>query len=95
MKRWSRAIFSIFRRDLCSEGYRWKNSLNYSVGYRAPNVARAFSGFAASATSARTGQPARADPDVPTCDHPADILSTELDRLREMMLGLINQIGAL
>ncbi|MBX4308671.1 hypothetical protein K4G96_23995, partial [Mycobacterium tuberculosis] len=32
-----------------------------------------------------------ADPDVPSRDHPADILPTELDRLREMMLGLINQ----
>ena len=73
------------------EGYSLENSLNYSVGYRAPNARELFSGFADYVLQRELGSQRYADPDVPSRDHPADILPTELDRLREMMLGLINQ----
>ena len=72
-------------------GYSLENSLNYSVGYRAPNARELFSGFADYVLQRELGSQRYADPDVPSRDHPADILPTELDRLREMMLGLINQ----
>ncbi len=45
MKRWNPAIFSTFRRDSHMKAILWKNSLNYSVGYRAPNARELFSGF--------------------------------------------------
>ncbi len=35
------------------------------------------------------------DPDVPPRAHPADVLPQEMDKLREMMLELINQAGTL
>ena len=73
------------------EGYSLENSLNYSVGYRAPNARELFSGFADYVLQRELGSQRYADPDVPSRDHPADILPVELDRLREMMLGLINQ----
>ena len=73
------------------EGYSLENSLNYSVGYRAPNARELFSGFADYVLQRELGSQRYADPDVPSRDHPADILPAELDRLREMMLGLINQ----
>jgi 50S ribosomal protein L16 3-hydroxylase len=73
------------------EGYSLENSLNYSVGYRAPNARELFSGFADYILQRELGSQRYADPDVPSRDHPADILPAELDRLRDMMLGLINQ----
>ena len=72
------------------EGYPLENSLNYSVGYRAPNARELFSGFADYILQRELGSQRYADPDVPSREHPADILPAELDRLRDMMLGLIN-----
>ncbi len=90
MKRWSLAIFSIFRRDSRMRVIRWKTRLTILVGYRAPNARELFSGFADYVLQRELGSQRYADPDA-SRDHPADILPTELDRLREMMLGLINQ----
>ncbi|STT53843.1 putative enzyme [Klebsiella pneumoniae] len=58
---------------------RWKNSLNYSVGYRAPNARELFSGFADYVLQRELGSQRYADPDVPSRDHPADIFT---DRTR-------------
>ncbi len=70
---------------------RWKTRLTIRLGYRAPNARELFSGFADYVLQRELGSQRYADPDAPSRDHPADILPTELDRLREMMLGLINQ----
>ncbi|VTN08178.1 Cupin superfamily protein [Raoultella terrigena] len=61
------------------------------MGYRAPNARELFSGFADYILQRELGSQRYADPDVPSREHPADILPVELDRLREMMLELINQ----
>ncbi|XDK49005.1 cupin domain-containing protein [Kosakonia cowanii] len=73
------------------EGYSLENSLNYSVGFRAPSGRELISGFADYVLQRELGSQRYSDPDVPERDHPADILPQELDKLREMMLGLINQ----
>lgn len=91
MKRWSLAIFSIFRRDSRMRVIRWKTRLTIRSAIARRMPASCFSGFADYVLQRELGSQRYADPDVPSRDHPADILPTELDRLREMMLGLINQ----
>ncbi|MNE11924.1 50S ribosomal protein L16 arginine hydroxylase [compost metagenome] len=49
------------------------------------------SGFADYVLQRELGSHRYSDPDVPAREHPADILPQELDKLREMMLGLINE----
>ncbi len=49
------------------------------------------SGFADYVLQRELGGQRYSDPDVPQRAHPADILPEELDKLRDMMLGLINQ----
>ena len=90
MKRWSRAIFYI-PPGFPHEGYSLENSLNYSVGFRAPSGRELISGFADYVLQRELGSQRYSDPDVQLRDHPADILPHELDKLREMMLELINQ----
>uniref|UniRef100_UPI0024BE2AC8 JmjC domain-containing protein n=1 Tax=Escherichia coli TaxID=562 RepID=UPI0024BE2AC8 len=48
------------------EGYSLENSLNYSVGYRAPNARELFSGFADYVLQRELGSQRYADPDVPS-----------------------------
>ncbi len=73
------------------EGYSLENSMNYSVGFRAPSARELISGFADFVLSRELGSRRYADPDVPARDNPADILAPELERVREMMLELINE----
>jgi len=73
------------------EGYSLENSLNYSVGFRAPSGKELINGFADYVLQRELGGQRYADPDVPAREHPADILPQEMDRLREMMIGMINQ----
>ena len=73
------------------EGYALENSLNYSVGFRSPNSRELISGFADYILQRDLGNQHYSDPDVPSRDHPADLLPQEVDRLRDMMLGLIQQ----
>lgn len=90
MKSWSLAIFFIFRR-FPHEGYALENAMNYSVGFRAPNTRELISGFADYVLQRELGGNYYSDPDVPPRAHPADVLPQEMDKLREMMLELINQ----
>ncbi|WP_024562348.1 winged helix domain-containing protein, partial [Franconibacter helveticus] len=73
------------------EGYSLENSLNYSVGFRAPSGRELISGFADYVLQRELGGQRYGDPDVPLRDQPADIVPAELDKLRAMMLDLINQ----
>ncbi len=73
------------------EGYSLENSMNYSVGFRAPSGREMISGFADYVLQRELGSHRYSDPDVPSREHPADILPQELDKLRGMMLELINQ----
>ncbi|MBF4212687.1 cupin domain-containing protein, partial [Pseudomonas donghuensis] len=66
-------------------------SLNYSVGFRAPSGREMISGFADYVLQRELGSYRYSDPDVPAREHPADILPEELDKLRGMMLDLINE----
>jgi len=73
------------------EGYSLENSMNYSVGFRAPSGREMISGFADYVLQRELGSHRFSDPDVPSREHPADILPEELEKLRGMMLDLINQ----
>ncbi|EJH7319727.1 [50S ribosomal protein L16]-arginine 3-hydroxylase [Shigella boydii] len=73
------------------EGYALENAMNYSVGFRAPNTRELISGFADYVLQRELGGNYYSDPDVPPRAHPADVLPQEMDKLREMMLELINQ----
>ncbi len=65
--------------------------MNYSVGFRAPNSRELISGFADYVLQRELGNTYYSDPDIPSCKHAADILPQEMDKLRNMMLDLINQ----
>ena len=90
MKSWSGDILYI-PPGFPHEGYSPENSLNYSVGFRAPSGREMISGFADYVLQRELGSYRYSDPDVPAREHPADILPEELDKLRGMMLDLINE----
>ncbi|MGK9171709.1 cupin domain-containing protein [Yokenella regensburgei] len=73
------------------EGYSLENSMNYSVGYRAPSGRELISGFADYILQRELGSQRYSDPQMPSREHPADVLPEELDGLRQMMLDLVNQ----
>ncbi|MFF6012173.1 JmjC domain-containing protein [Rahnella sp. R3(2024)] len=72
------------------DGYSLENSLNYSVGFRAPNTREMISGFADHVLSRELGSHRYTDPDLVEREHPAEVQPAELDKLRGMMLELIN-----
>lgn len=71
------------------DGYSLENSLNYSVGFRAPNAREMVSGFADFVLSRELGSHRYSDPDLTEREHPAEVQPAELDKLRSMMLDLI------
>lgn len=73
------------------EGYALENALNYSVGFRAPNGRELVSGFADYILSRELGSYRYSDPDLPLREHPAEVLPQEVDKLRTMMLDLVQQ----
>lgn len=73
------------------EGYSLENSMNYSVGFRAPSGRELISGFADYVLQHELGSQRYSDPDVPARQYPADIQPQELENVRGMMLDLINQ----
>ncbi|ROR61165.1 UNVERIFIED_ORG: 50S ribosomal protein L16 3-hydroxylase [Providencia alcalifaciens] len=72
------------------EGYAIEPSLNYSVGFRAPNTRELLSSFADHLISNDLGSYRYSDPDLSFRDNPAEILQGEQIKLREMMESLIN-----
>lgn len=73
------------------EGYALENSLNYSVGFRAPNVRELVSGFADHVLAHELGNERYSDPDLTICSQPAEIKPAEMDKLQQMMLSLLQQ----
>lgn len=73
------------------EGYSLENALNYSIGFRAPNGRELVSGFADYVLARELGSRRYSDPDLVERDHPGEILPSELDNLRKMMLELVEK----
>lgn len=73
------------------EGYSLENALNYSIGFRAPNGRELVSGFADYVLAQELGSVRYSDPDITLRPDPAEILPGEIDGLRNMMLGLVQQ----
>ncbi|MEN4905695.1 cupin domain-containing protein [Rahnella bonaserana] len=71
------------------DGYSLENSLNYSVGFRAPNAREMVSGFADYVLSRELGSHRYSDPELVERENPAEVQPAELDKLRGMMLDLI------
>ncbi len=72
------------------EGYSLENAMNYSVGFRAPNGRELISGFADYVLSRELGSQRYNDPDLPPREHSADILPEEAEKIRGMILDIVN-----
>ncbi|PLV57090.1 cupin domain-containing protein [Erwinia sp. B116] len=75
------------------EGYSLESAINYSVGFRAPSGRELISGFADHVLSRELGSHRFSDPDVQPRENPAEILPSELEGIRQMMLNVIDQPG--
>ena len=73
------------------DGYSLENALNYSVGFRAPSGKELLSSFADFALANEIGTHRYSDPQIKTRSNPSDILPTETEAIRGMMLGLISE----
>jgi len=71
------------------EGYSLENSLNYSVGFRAPNAREMISGYADYVLSRELGSKRYGDPELVEREHPALVLPEEIDSLQNMILELV------
>ncbi len=73
------------------DGFTHETALNYSVGFRGPNGRDLISSFADYALENDLGNEHYSDPDLTLRDHPGKVEDYELDRLRAMMMEVINQ----
>ncbi|MER0125071.1 cupin domain-containing protein [Franconibacter daqui] len=73
------------------DGVTHETALNYSVGFRGPNGRDLVSSFADYALENDLGGEHYSDPDLTCREHPGRVEAYELDRLREMMIAMINQ----
>ncbi|XTZ39150.1 JmjC domain-containing protein [Salmonella enterica] len=73
------------------DGFTHETALNYSIGFRGPNGRDLISSFADYALENDLGGEHYSDPDLTCREHPGRVEQHELDRLRGMMLDLINQ----
>jgi 50S ribosomal protein L16 3-hydroxylase len=73
------------------DGVTHDTALNYSVGFRGPNGRDLMSSFADYVLENDLGGEHYSDPDLTCRAHPGLIEEYELERLREMMIGMINQ----
>lgn len=73
------------------EGYALENSLNYSVGFRAPNGRELVSGYADYVLAHELGSQRYSDADIAQRENPADMLPQEVEALRQMILDLVQQ----
>jgi len=73
------------------DGVTHETALNYSVGFRGPNGRDLISSFADYALENDLGGEHYADPDLTCREHPGRVEGYELDRLRGMMIEMINQ----
>ncbi|WP_435954465.1 JmjC domain-containing protein [Dryocola sp. BD626] len=73
------------------DGFTHETALNYSVGFRGPNGRDLISSFADYALENDLGGEHYSDPDLTLRDHPGKVENYELDRLRDMMVEMLNQ----
>ncbi|MCT4716018.1 cupin domain-containing protein [Enterobacteriaceae bacterium H18W14] len=73
------------------DGFTHETALNYSVGFRGPNGRDLISSFADYALENDLGGGHYSDPDLTLREHPGKVEDYELDRLRSMMMAMINQ----
>ncbi|QHP56894.1 cupin domain-containing protein [Pectobacterium carotovorum] len=77
------------------DGFTHETALNYSVGFRGPNGRDLISSFADYVLENDLGGEHYSDPDLTCREHPGRVEAYEFDRLREMMIDVINQPEAL
>ncbi|PVZ85967.1 50S ribosomal protein L16 arginine hydroxylase [Serratia sp. S1B] len=73
------------------DGLTHQTAFNYSVGFRGPNGRDLISSFADYALENDLGSEHYSDPDLTCREHPGRVEDYELDRLRRMMVDMINQ----
>ncbi len=73
------------------DGHTHQTALNYSVGFRGPNGRDLISSFADYALEHDLGGAHYSDPDLTVRDHPGRVEEYELERLRAMMIDMINK----
>lgn len=73
------------------DGLTHQTAFNYSVGFRGPNGRDLISSFADYALENDLGNEHYSDPDLTCREHPGRVEDYELDRLRRMMVDMINQ----
>lgn len=73
------------------DGFTHETTLNYSVGFRGPNGRDLISSFADYALENDLGGEHYSDPDLTVREHPGRVEAHELERLRSMMVEVINQ----
>ncbi|WP_113626417.1 ribosomal protein uL16 3-hydroxylase [Pectobacterium peruviense] len=77
------------------DGFTHETALNYSVGFRGPNGRDLISSFADYVLENDLGGEHYSDPDLTCREHPGRVEDYEFDRLRAMMIDVINQPEAL
>ncbi|WP_057633936.1 cupin domain-containing protein [Yersinia kristensenii] len=73
------------------DGFTHETAFNYSVGFRGPNGRDLISSFADYALENDLGNEHYSDPDLTCREHPGRVEEVELERLRGMMIEMINQ----
>lgn len=73
------------------DGFTHETAMNYSVGFRGPNGRDLISSFADYAQENDLGGEHYSDPDLTCRDHVGRIEDYEVDRLRGMMIEMLNQ----
>lgn len=73
------------------DGFTFETTLNYSIGFRGPNGRDLISSFADYALENDLGSEHYSDPDLTLREHPERVEAHELERLRSMMIEMINQ----
>ncbi len=90
MKIWRRR-YPLYPAGFPHDGVTHETALNYSVGFRGPNGRDLISSFADYALENDLGGEHYSDPDLTCREHPGRVEEYELERLRSMMIDMINQ----
>ncbi|MBW7982486.1 ribosomal protein uL16 3-hydroxylase [Enterobacillus tribolii] len=73
------------------DGLTYESAFNYSIGFRGPNGRDLISSFADYALENDLGGEHYSDPDLISRENPGRVEDYELERLRKMMVDMINQ----
>lgn len=72
------------------DGFTHETAFNYSIGFRGPNGRDLISSFADYALENDLGGEHYSDPDLTCREHTGQVEEYELERVRNMMIGMIN-----